>query len=237
MALSLFLVLAAAVAPGLTPPDGCVSGNWSVENQPPAHCTPYPKGLFQMKLPNAGKGGPTDHLAPDSDRIAANSLLMGDLNGTQLPILREDDHLAVTSGVADCDSNPIYFGRASDPIWKVTACREPGTDPKHNPTNTHWHIPENASYSGRVGGDNFLIVWDQTTNLVFSSYFSSAKFIGACNATTEAEACPLPKMATCTFADYSDDLGYTDVTVPGGMHRNGGGDSLDSAPAALLYRL
>jgi hypothetical protein len=58
-------------------PASCVSGNWSIENQPPTHCTPYPKGLFQMKLPNAGKGGPTDHLAPDSDAIAANSLLVG----------------------------------------------------------------------------------------------------------------------------------------------------------------
>jgi hypothetical protein len=237
MVLVIILVLVVASAPSTRAPDACVSGNWSVEHQPPAHCTPYPKGLFQVKLPNAGRGGPTDHLAPDSDKIAANSLLMGDLNGTQLPMFREDDHLAQTSGVADSDTNPIYYGRESDPIWKVTACREPGSDPKYNPTNTYWHIPENASYSGRVGGDNFLIVWDQTNNLVFSSYFSSEKFIGTCAAKVEAEACPLPQMATCTFADYSQDLGYTDVAAPGGMHRNGAGDSLDSAPAALLYRL
>jgi len=236
MALTVLLLGALASTLARQPDPSCVSGNWSVENQPPAHCTPYPKGLFQMKLPNAGKGGPTDHLAPDSDEIAANSLLMGDLNGTQLPIFREDDHLAQTSGMADSDTNPIYYGRASDPIWKVTACARPGNDPKHNPNSTFWHIPENASYSGKVGGDMFLIVWDQTNNLMFSSYSASEKFIGACAATTEAEACPLPKMAFCTFADYSDDLGYTDA-VPGGIHRNGGGDSLDSAPAALLYRL
>ena len=80
------LILAFSAAHGVadTPTDDCVTGNWTVENQPPAHCVPYPKGLFQVKLPNAGKGGPTDHLAPDSDKIAANSLLMGDLNGTQV---------------------------------------------------------------------------------------------------------------------------------------------------------
>lgn len=217
--------------------DECVTGDWSIENQPPAHCSPYPKGLFQIKLPNAGKGGPTNHLAPDSDAIAANSLLPGDLNGTQIEVFHEDDHLAVTAGLADGISNPIYYGRASDPIYKVTDCRRPGLDPKHDPNHTYWHIPENASYSAGTS-DMFFTVWDQTTNLLLSAYQSHQpgdKYLGACSAKTHEDACPMFKMDYCTYADYTEDLGYTPA-APDGRHRNGAGDSLESAPAALVVK-
>ena len=141
----------------------CDSGGtaWSIDRQPPAGCNPYPGGLFQQKLPNAGKGGPL-HLAPGSDKIAKNSLLMGDLSGTQSPIYREDNHLAVTAGIADGTAAPFYYGRASDPIYQVTHCGHPDGespgDPAHNPNNTFWHIPENASWSGGTS-DEFFTVW------------------------------------------------------------------------------
>ena len=42
-------------------------------------------------------------------------------------------------------------------------------------------------------------------------------------------------MGYCTYADYSDDLGYT-ASHSDGKHRNGAGDSLDSAPMAMVVR-
>ena len=43
------------------------------------------------------------------------------------------------------------------------------------------------------------------------------------------------KIGYCTYADYSDDPGYT-APRPDGKHRNGAGDSLESAPMALVVR-
>ena len=43
------------------------------------------------------------------------------------------------------------------------------------------------------------------------------------------------KMGYCTYADYSDDRGYT-ASRPDGKHRNGAGDSLESAPMTLVVR-
>jgi hypothetical protein len=130
----------------------CVTGKWTQAKRPPAHCTPYPNGLFQKKLPNAGKGGPIEHLALNSDKIAFNSLLMGEYpNGTQNPVYIDANHLAVTvsdDGWMSANNIPFYYGVESDPLYKVVNCREPGYDPAHNPVGTYWHIPENASYSG-----------------------------------------------------------------------------------------
>ena len=221
--------------------DGCITGKWTISDRPPPHCTPYPNGLFQKRLPNWGKGGPTDHLAPNSAAIAFNSLLMGEYpNGTQNPVYRGDNHLATTGGLYD-NSNPIYYGTAADPLYKVVNCREPGHDPAHNPLGTYWHIPANASYSGGAD-DMFFNVWDQTTNRVLSSYTAfqtSDKSLGACNASTREEACPMFNMSVCTMNDWSTDLGYTLPGPPSdpARHRNGAGDSLDSAPAAMIVRI
>jgi hypothetical protein len=231
----------------LSAPVSCNSGGiaWSIDRQPPAGCNPYPGGLFQQKLPNAGKGGPILHLAPDSDKIAKNSLLMGDLSGTQKPIYREDNHLAVTAGIADGTAAPFYYGRASDPIYKVTHCGHPDGespgDPAHNPNNTFWHIPENASWSGGTS-DEFFTVWDQTTNLILRAYNSLyaprnsshnyySKFLGACNATTEEEACPMFELFYCTMSNYSDG-----AAAVGNGRMNGAGDSLGNSPSALDIR-
>lgn len=233
---SLLVVWLLVVSSTSTNNASCVTGNWSIARRPPASCTPYPQGLFQIKLPRAGEGGPIDHLAPNSDKIAKNSLLMGDLDGHQNPIYHEDDHLAVTIGLADTIANPLYYGTANDPIYQVTDCARPGDDPTHNPNGTYWHIPQNASYSGG-SSDMFFTVWDQTTNLLLSAYTSRStqKFLGACSATSKNAACPMFKMSYCTMADYSTDLGYT-LPAKNGAQRNGAGDSLDSAPAALVLK-
>jgi hypothetical protein len=52
----------------------CVTGSWTVANQPPNNCFPYPNGLFQKPLPNGGNGGPLIHLMANSDAIAQTAL-------------------------------------------------------------------------------------------------------------------------------------------------------------------
>ena len=78
----------------------------------------------------------------------------------------------------------------------------------------------------------FFNVWDQTSNLILSSYTAfqvTDKYLGACNATTKKEACPMFNMSFCTYNDYSTDLAYTLPGPPNdpAKHRNGAGDSLD----------
>ena len=52
----------------------CITGSWSQSNQPPDSCFPYPSSLWQKPLPNAGNGGPMNHLASNSDVIVQTAV-------------------------------------------------------------------------------------------------------------------------------------------------------------------
>ena len=194
----------------------CTPGTFSVTNPTSMSCRPYSTSLFNKPLPNAGSGGPMTHLAPNSDAIAQNTLGPGFT-------------YVATPGSADTTANPFYYGRSSDPIYKVDSCAAPGNDPAHNPTGTFWHIPNGARFSG-LNGDRFFSVWDQSTNKVFSAYHYAMPGVTlpACSATTQQTACSFPNVTYCSMADYATDKGY--------QAGNGGGDSLWEAPAALMIR-
>jgi hypothetical protein len=157
-----------------------------------------------------------DHLAPNSDAIARNTLLPGAT-------------YVATPGSADTTANPMYYGRASDPIYKVDSCSNPGGVAANNPSGTFWHIPNGARFSG-LNGDRFFSVWDQTSNRVLSAYNygSGGVTLPGCSATSTAAACSMGSMGYCTMANYTTDKGYG--------AGNGGGDSLGEAPTALMLR-
>jgi hypothetical protein len=211
-----FALTGTAAAQCPSPP----AGGWSQSNRPPTTCVPYPNSLWSKQLPNAGSGGPMNHLAANSDAIAQNTLGAGLTNVS-------------TAGTGAIVMNPFYYGRASDPIYVLNSCSRPGSDPAHNPLGTFWHIPNRALVAGGAS-DEFFSVWDQTTNKVLSWYHNAGTppyQLPNCTATTTATACPISPtvpVSYCNMADYSTDKGY--------QAGNGAGDSLANAPAALVLK-
>ena len=112
-----------------------------------------------------------------------------------------------------------------------TTCQKHTGGAANDPTNTFWHIPDQAAYAGGQS-DMFFTVWDQTTNKMMSLYTTGSGVGQApiklqhCTATTEGSACSMFEISYCNMADYSTDKGY--------QAGNGAGDSLGDAPAALV---
>jgi hypothetical protein len=76
----------------------------------------------------------------------------------------------------DSLGEPIYYGRASDPIYKVTSCgaQTQNLSDIHNPVGRYFHMPNLAAPSNTYGsfgyGDEFFVAWDQTTNEFLAVY-------------------------------------------------------------------
>lgn len=206
----LSIVLAPASAQDCTP------GNWTIANQPPDSCIPYAsRGYFTKPLPGAGSGGPLAHLFPNSAAIISNTMASHDLGLFKVgdPNNHYDDIL----------SEPIYYGRVSDPLYRITSCQlNSGTigDAAHNPVGQTFHIPNAAQFGNSRGSfgfsDQFFVVWDQVSNKILSAYNYARPNISlpACTATDPAKACPTPSWRSCDQADFSSDTGYQ--VWPGG---------------------
>lgn len=205
----------------------CITGTWSITNQPPSTCIPFAQnGIYTKQLPHAGSGGPQDHLFPNSAAIIANVMNPNAANfcpgcsGGGFGYM-----LAAGPGnyVGDGIGEPIYFGRSSDPIYKVAGCNlnqgdnYPSLYPQWNPIGKTYHIPNrampantNPSTGISTCHDSFMVVWDQTSNEVLGVYNGCTAKIGLdnCTATTVATACATPGWRSCDQANWSTDPGY-----------------------------
>jgi hypothetical protein len=174
------------------------AGPWTITSQPPVSCLFYPNGLVSMRLPNAGNGGPTAHLMPNSDRVV--STLLGYSSNGAVPYAGGGGFLTGTfasPGYDDGGEIPLYIAKPTDPVYKpinVTSC-----GPVFAPlaqksssgliTNLTFHAPSGALYSGYGGGDdNTLTVWDLSGKGI-----SNGKVLGfytCCGGMTTLPACP-----------------------------------------------
>jgi hypothetical protein len=125
------------------------------------------------------------HLAPNSDAIAQATMQPGHTAGIAGP------------GGADTQGNALYYGRSTDPIYKVDTCVHQSASP-YNPLGTFVHVPDQSAYSGGES-DQFFTVWDQTPNLMMSLYTSDGPYpspLPHCTATTTATTCNMSFSAT-----------------------------------------
>lgn len=159
-----------------------------------------------------------DHLATNSAGMIAATFASGHQAGIASP------------GDADTQGNAFYYGKASDPIYKLTSCTHQSASP-HNPINTFWHIPDTAWYSGGQS-DEFFTIWDQTNDMMMSLYTSGNGYplsLPHCTATTTAAACSMSfAVGYCNMANRTTDHAW--------QAGNGAGDSLGEAPGALIIR-
>jgi hypothetical protein len=222
MSLTSWLITIALLAGGMASAQvRCTPGTWTIVNQPPDTCIPFAvNGIFTAPLPNAGSGGPMNHLFPNSDAILSNvfNSAPGDLGTFRL------------GGVGDYfdGGTPIYYGTASDPVYRVNACFYntqngfPSSYPMNDPIGKTYHIPDKALFSnsnpttGSGFGDQFLVVWDQVSNQVLGAYCYACtnNNLPHCTATTPTTACPTPSnWRSCDQANWSTDKGFW--TKPG----------------------
>jgi hypothetical protein len=184
--------------------DASVCGDlatFSIVDQPPPGACFYPTGFVSMPLPNAGSGGPTAHLMPNSDAIIANLLSEATNGGVGAQPGGGSGGFITGSfaspGADDGGQIPLYFGTASDVVYKIINVKYCG--PLFDPmavkdaagiiTNLTFHAPAGALYSGQGGGDdNSLGVWDSSGEGI-----SAGKVLGfyaCCGGGTALPACP-----------------------------------------------
>ena len=190
----------------------CLTGNFTIQNQPPDDCIPFTtNGIFHQQIPGAGSGGPLNHLYPNSDAIIRKTM-----TGTDMGVFR----VASTGNYhQDILGEPIYYGRASDPVYKVTSCDYTGpADPKNpnNPVGHIYHIPDRATFSnsnpttGAGFSDMFLVVWDQVSNQVLGAYNYSSPNVSLphCTSTDPAHPCATPAWRGCVVDNWSTGKAY-----------------------------
>lgn len=203
--------------------------NWTIASQQPLSDLPYiENGVFTRQLPNAGVGGPTDHLASRSAQIVANVLTN---NGTHA-VNDLNKVFVATPGYDAYSQKPLYYGNSSDPMYYINSCGG-----NCNAAGTYWRIP-NQAYSNQNGyggtPDPWIVVWDQTTNEVISifNYFQFPN----CTATNQAQA-----QATCSI-DFASGTGAqvsnwtTSRDYALGSGEGHGGNSLESKGMATVIR-
>jgi len=245
-----------AAADGATSGDaGLPDGGWDILHQPPADASFfYPNGLVSKPLPNAGSGGPTAHLMPNSDAIVA--VLLGETSsggvGPQ-PTSTSGGFLTgsfASPGADDGGQIPLYFGQASDVVYRPVDVKYCGPlfaplakkDASGFVTNLTFHAPAGALYSGQGGGDdNSLAIWD-----VSGQGISAGKVVGfytCCGGATALPACPgvgadgamhagTPS-DPCTFK--AGGAAYCSWADPVGGSGFGGGSAIDGSNGTGPY--
>jgi hypothetical protein len=153
------------------------------------------------------------HLFPNSAAIISNTmaLVSADWGNGAFRLAGPNDYYDDSLG------EPIYYGRASDPIYKITSCgsQTQNLTDIHNPVGKYFHMPNLAAPSNTYGsfgyGDEFFVAWDQTTNEVLAVYNYGRGNVALqnCTATTNAAACSTPSTwGACTQSNWATDTAY-----------------------------
>jgi hypothetical protein len=195
------------------------TGPFSLQNQQPVNCLPYPNSLWNKTLPT----DKMSHLMTNSDVIVNNMFTQDGIYSYPWSRRQGIGGIAPSSSAGNDGNAPLYYGKSSDPVYIVTSVAAPASG-AYNPVGETFHAPNGASYNF-AHSDGYLNVWDQVSNLLFSTYrFSPTEWTklpicpGNGHAGTEADPCP----ASFNYAGISNwmtDPGYGNVasdTLPNG---------------------
>jgi hypothetical protein len=156
---------------------------YSITSQEAITNVPYPNSFVSKPLPS----DKMSHLLANSAAIVSTALS----DGGNTPASRYGLTYIATPGINDMMGDPIYYATSSDPVYTITSCKEHGTGSR-NPVGHSFHLPSGAKFGGNPNGggcslgqctDQMLLVWDQTQNVLFSSYTygSSNPALPACS--------------------------------------------------------
>lgn len=184
------LVGASALCWGQSPP-------FTILNQPAVTNRPYPTAYYNQKLPNAGAGGPLTHLMPNSANVVQTVMTNG--TGT----LVSSSGAWNTPGLDDQQHRPVYFGQSSDPVYQVSGCNTTFGAATAAVNGQKFHAPPGALYN-QSNSDEEIVIWDQTTNMIFQFYnWSGQLSLPACSGTS-GSPCNYPRPnGYCSAANFA----------------------------------
>ncbi len=198
---------------------------FTLNNQEPISEQQYQGSIFTTPLPANAENhclGDVPCTASSPDKAVINCIFGGNCtlgtggNETNAGFQRIAYDPAHASG-GGTGASGTYYCDSSCPIYKIVSLANQVIPSTNNPLNQYFHLPNQAFYGNAVGGDNYLFVWDQSTdgsagNTVpggrrFTDYeFSPVgqKTLPPCMCTTEncadvTASCQL----SMNYADYS----------------------------------
>lgn len=195
-------------------------GQFTILNQPPISNRPYPSAYYNQKLPNAGAGGPLNHLMPNSSNIVNTVMKNGGGN------LVTGSGAWNTPGTDDGQHKPIYFGKSTDPVFQLSGC----ASPMSALNGIKFHAPSAAPYN-QGSFDKEIVIWDQTTNQTIGLFggTSTTTQLPACSSGTTSSPCNVPANGGyCSADNWATGRGV------------GGGDAVSTAgisPFGNIIRL
>jgi len=134
-------------------------GPYTILNPPPLSDRHFPIAYYNQQLPNAGSGGPLNHLMPNSANVVGTVMRNG---GSSLVT---GGGAWNTPGTDDHQHRPVYYGQASDPVYQVSGCTGPGAFVN----GMKFHAPPGALYN-QSDSDEEIVIWDQPTGNIFQFY-------------------------------------------------------------------
>ena len=193
-------------------------GQYHILNQQPASNRPYPSAYYNQQLPNAGAGGPLDHLMPNSANVVNTVMTNG--GGSLLT----GSGAWTTPGLDDEQHRPFYYGQASDPVYQVSGCTGPGA----NVNGQKFHAPAGARYS-QSDSDEEIVIWDQTTNMMFQFYnWSGQLALPACSGTSSSP---------CNYNRPNGYCSAVNSATGSGVNGGNGASTAGLAPMGNIIRL
>ena len=127
---------------------------------------------------------------------------------------RNSGVVSITTDGTDT-GRPLFYGQATDPVYQVASCLHDSVG-IHRAVGVKLRAPSGMTYSGTTG-DRHLDIWDQTTDLLFSSYASGdstsvpplPKCPGAGHSGTLSDPCPFHvRHGYCSVSNWTSDKGY-----------------------------
>ena len=190
----------ALVQQGEPPIELCV-GPFSLISQEDYTCRPYPASMWNTPLPS----DVITHKMANSDTIATEMLTWNGWNS-----LADNLYGYMSMGKPDQfnGADPMYYGNAGDPVWKITACYMGWC--QASLINSYWRIPEGAAWSHACDEvetcDSRIQIWDQVGNKILAMYVpyegTTRSFTG-CTGYTELTACEYADVPYAHWQPYN----------------------------------
>lgn len=199
-----------------------VQAQYNILTQHPVSNRPYPSAYYNQQLPNAGAGGPLNHLMPNSPNIVNTVMKNG---GSSLVTGAGAWN---SPGSDDGQHKPLYYGQASDPVYQLAGC----ASPMSGLNGIKFHAPSGAQFN-QGSFDKEIVIWDQTTN----------RTIGLFGGTCTSSSCYALPPSSGTLASptsFTVNGGYCSADNWTSGQGVGGGDAVSTAgisPFGNIIRL
>jgi len=148
------------------------TGVFTLKNQEPITFQQYQGSIFTTPLPaNAENHCLSDVpcTASSPDKAVVNCMFGGNCSSGTGGSERNASFQRIAYDPADASgggtgATATYYCDSSCPIYKIISLANQNIPSANNPLNQYFHLPNQALFGNAVGGDNYLFVWDQSTD-------------------------------------------------------------------------